>query len=54
MVFPQDHVCCIGAAAGTPFITVPADFSQAGEPFGLTFSGFAWSELLLISMAYAF
>jgi len=33
---------------------VPAGFSQAGEPFGLTFSGRAWSEPMLISLGYAF
>ena len=54
LVFPQDHGCSIGAAAGYPSITVPADFTHAGEPFGITFSGRAWSEPLLISMAYAF
>ncbi|MGB3260978.1 amidase family protein [Paenisporosarcina sp.] len=53
-VFPQDHGCSIGAAAGTPSITVPAGFSKAGEPFGITFSGRAWSEPMLITMAYAF
>ncbi|MET1015155.1 MAG: amidase family protein [Paenisporosarcina sp.] len=54
LVFPQDHGCSIGAAAGYPSITVPAGFTQAGEPFGLTFSSRAWSEPMLISMAYAF
>lgn len=54
LVFPQDHGCSIGAAAGYPSITVPAGFAQAGEPFGLTFSGRALSEPMLISLAYAF
>ncbi|MFX3675117.1 MAG: amidase family protein [Paenisporosarcina sp.] len=54
LVFPQDHGCSIGAAAGYPSITVPAGFSKSGEPFGLTFSGRAWSEPLLISLGYAF
>ena len=54
LVFPQDHGCSIGAAAGYPSITVPAGFSKAGEPFGLTFSGRAWSEPLLVSLGYAF
>jgi amidase len=54
LVFPQFHGCSIGAAAGYPSITVPADFSQEGEPFGLTFSSKAWSEPMLISLAYAF
>lgn len=54
LVFPQVHGCSIGAAAGYPSITVPADFSQSGEPFGLTFTGRAWSEPMLISLGYAF
>lgn len=54
LVFPQVHGCSIGAAAGYPSITVPAGFTQVGEPFGLTFSSRAWSEPMLISMAYAF
>ena len=54
LVFPQDHGCSFGAAAGFPSITVPAGFSEAGEPFGITFSGKAYSEPNLISNAYAF
>ena len=41
------------AVAGYPHITVPAGFVQ-GLPVGISFVGAAWSEPLLISMAYAF
>ena len=54
LVFPQDHGCSFGAAAGYPSVTVPAAYSESGEPFGITFSGKAFSELELISYAYAF
>lgn len=54
LVFPQDHGCSFGAAAGFPSVTVPASYSEAGEPFGITFSGKAFSDLDLISYAYAF
>ncbi|NYF26282.1 amidase family protein [Sporosarcina sp. JAI121] len=54
LVFPQDHGCSFGAAAGYPSVTVPAAFSDAGEPFGITFSGKAFTEPDLISFAYAF
>ncbi len=54
LVFPQDHGCSFGAAAGFPSVTVPANYSEAGEPFGLTFSGSAFTEPQLISYAYAF
>ncbi|MCZ2260209.1 amidase [Sporosarcina sp. G11-34] len=54
LAFPQDHGCSFGAAAGYPSVTVPAAYSESGEPFGITFSGKAFSELELISYAYAF
>jgi len=54
LVFPQDHGCSFGAAAGYPSITVPAGFTEEGEPFGITFSGRAFSEPDLISYAYSF
>ncbi len=54
LVFPQDHGCSFGAAAGYPSITVPASYSKAGEPFGITFSGKAFTEPHLIGYAYAF
>lgn len=54
LVFPQDHGCSFGAAAGYPSITVPGAYSDAGEPFGITFSGKAFTEPELIGYAYAF
>ncbi|MHC8515669.1 amidase family protein [Sporosarcina sp. ITBMC105] len=54
LVFPQDHGCSFSAAAGYPAITVPADFTIDGEPFGITFCGKAFSEPALIGYAYAF
>jgi amidase len=41
------------AVAGYPAITVPAGF-VFGLPVGLTFMGPAWSEAVLIRLAYAF
>ncbi len=41
------------AVAGYPSITVPAGF-VTGLPIGITFLGRAWSEPVLIRLAYAF
>jgi amidase len=41
------------AVAGYPHITVPAGYAN-GLPVGLSFFGRAWSESILISLAYAF
>ena len=41
------------AVAGYPLITVPMGLVD-GLPVGLTFAGTAWSESLLIGMAYAY
>ncbi len=54
LVFPQDHGCSFEAAAGYPSITVPAAVSETGEPFGITFTGPAFSEPSLLGCAYAF
>ncbi|GKV69659.1 amidase [Sporosarcina sp. NCCP-2716] len=54
LVFPQNHGCSFEAAAGYPAITVPADVSPTGEPFGITFTGPAFSEPSLLGCAYAF
>ena len=54
LVFPQDHGCSFSAAAGYPAITVPASFTEEGEPFCITLCGRAFSEPELIGYAYAF
>jgi amidase len=41
------------AVAGYPHITVPMGFAH-GLPVGLSFFGVAWSEPLLLKLAYAF
>jgi amidase len=43
----------VAAVAGYPHITVPAGFSR-GLPVGVSFFGRAWSEPLLIKIAYAY
>lgn len=44
----------VAAVAGYPLITVPAGVAHGCLPVGLTFMGRAWSEPLLIRLAYAF
>jgi amidase len=44
----------IAARAGYPSISVPAGYTAEGEPFGVTFTGAAYSEALLIKIAYAY
>ena len=52
-----DHVLAnsttAAAVAGYPSITVPAGF-VFGLPVGLSFFGRAWSEALLLKLAFAF
>jgi amidase len=43
----------VPAVAGYPSITVPAGF-VFGLPVGLLFFGRAWSEPVLLKLAYAF
>jgi amidase len=52
-----DHFLCssstAAAVAGYPSITVPAGF-VFGLPVGISFFGRAWSEPVLLRLAYAF
>jgi amidase len=41
------------AVAGYPHVTVPAGYTR-GLPVGISFVGGAWSEPVLIAMAYAY
>ena len=54
LIFPHDHGSEIAAIAGYPSITVPAGYTTEGEPFGITFTGTAFSESALIPFAYGF
>lgn len=44
----------IAAIAGYPSIVVPAGFTSDGMPIGVTFMGKAYSEPVLLKIAYAF
>ena len=44
----------LSANSGLPSITVPAGFVEEGLPVGLELLGRAWSEGLLIELAYAY
>ncbi|CAH1191059.1 Putative amidase AmiD [Paenibacillus auburnensis] len=64
LMFPGFHGTDLAARAGYPLITVPAGFAANGivtpggyltkGPHGVTFSGTAFSEPTLISIAYGF
>ncbi len=64
LMFPGFHGTDLAARAGYPLITVPAGFAANGTltpggyttkgPHGVTFSGTAFSEPTLISIAYGF
>ncbi|GAM15428.1 amidase family protein [Mesobacillus selenatarsenatis] len=53
VLFPMDG-STIGSKAGYPSVTVPTAFTEEGEPVGITFTGTAFSEPLLIKLAYAY
>ena len=54
IVFPNNFGAMIPAKAGYPSITVPAGYTDEGEPVGITFTGGAYSEPALIEMSYGF
>jgi amidase len=54
IVIPNDEGSHISAKAGYPTITVPAGYTSAGEPVGISFAGTAFSEPILFEIAYAF
>lgn len=53
ILFPMDG-STIPSRAGYPSVTVPAGYTSDGEPVGITFTGTAFSEPLLIKLAYAY
>jgi amidase len=61
VLFPANAGASIAAKAGYPSVQVPAGF-VAGDhdketpeyPYGVTFTGRAWSEPVLLRLAYAF
>ncbi|HLO10764.1 MAG TPA: amidase [Pseudoneobacillus sp.] len=54
IVFPNNYGAGIPAKAGYPSITVPSGYSTKGEPVGITFTGPAYSEPTLLTLAYSF
>jgi amidase len=54
LLFANNYGAGIPAKAGYPSITVPGGYTPAGEPVGVTFSGIAYSEPILIKLAYAY
>jgi len=52
--FPGTRGANIAARAGYPSVIVPAGYQPDGAPFGITFSGTAFSEPELLGFAYAF
>ncbi len=54
IVFPNNLGAVIPAKAGYPSITVPAGYTEEGEPVGITFTGKAFTENKLIEVAAAF
>ena len=54
IVFPSYIGSTISAKAGYPSIAIPAGYMKNGRPFGITFAGTAFSEGVLIKLAFAF
>jgi amidase len=61
VLFPSTAGAAIAAKAGYPSVQVPAGFvagmrdrDTPGYPYGATFTGRAWSEPVLLRVAYAF
>ncbi len=54
VLFPGDRGSTIAAKAGYPSVILPAGFVPNGEPFGIMFTGTAFSEQTLLKIAYAF
>jgi amidase len=54
IVFPSYVGADLSARAGYPSIAVPAGYKENGRPFGITFAGKAFTESVLIRIAYAF
>ena len=54
IIFPSYIGSTISAKAGYPSIAIPAGYMESGRPFGITFAGTAFSEGVLIKLAYAF
>lgn len=54
LLFPADFGARITSRSGYPSIVVPAGYTSAGAPFGVTFSAQAFCEPQLLKLAYSF
>ena len=54
LVVPANNAASIAAKSGYPSVIVPAGYLTTAAPFGITFTGKAYTEQRLISFAYAF
>ena len=54
ILFPENRGASIAAKAGYPSVIVPGGYLPDGAPFGVTFSGTAFSEPELIALAYSY
>ncbi len=54
ILFPENRGASIAAKAGYPSVIVPGGYLPDGAPFGVTFSGTAFSEPQLIALAYSY
>ena len=54
LVFRGNAAAGIGAKAGYPSVIVPAGYLTSGQPFGISFTGTAFSEACLLAYAYAY
>ncbi|HZG73750.1 MAG TPA: amidase family protein [Chondromyces sp.] len=54
IIFPNTTGAAIAAKAGYPSVTVPAGYTTAGKPVGVTFTSTAYSEPKLIELAYSY
>lgn len=54
LLFPQIVNYPVSAEAGYPSVTVPVGYTDEGKPVGVTFTAGAYSEPVLIRLAYAF
>ena len=54
ILFPSYIGSTIFAKAGYPSIAIPAGYMESGRPFGITLASTAFSEGILIKLAYAF
>lgn len=54
LITPAGAAAKLTGKAGYPVVTVPAGFTDEGQPAGISFIGGAWQEPQLIGLAYAF